>query len=69
LVNNLLLLNQFPDVDADKTVGRRHYPIAVGRKKVLKNANDIENLIPFMGKNVLLNILMPLLTAIVIFIG
>ena len=114
LVNNLLLLNQFPDVDADKTVGRRHYPIAIGRKKsayifvvflvipyliiislvvlglipltgllglltifiaiplatgVLKNANDIENLIPFMGKNVLLNLLMPLLTAIGIFLG
>jgi len=114
LVNNLLLLNQFPDVDADKTVGRRHYPIAIGRKKsayifiafliipyliiislvvyglipltgllglltvfiaiplangVLKNAENIENLIPFMGKNVLLNLLMPLLTAIGIFLG
>jgi len=32
LVSNLLLLNQFPDVEADKTVGRRHLPIAVGRK-------------------------------------
>lgn len=31
LVNNLLLLNQFPDVDADKTVGRRHFPIVIGR--------------------------------------
>lgn len=33
LVNNLLLLNQFPDVDADHKVGRRHLPIAVGRRK------------------------------------
>jgi 1,4-dihydroxy-2-naphthoate octaprenyltransferase len=33
LVSNLLLLNQFPDVEADRTVGRRHYPIVVGRKK------------------------------------
>ena len=33
LVSNLLLLNQFPDVDADRSVGRRHYPIIVGRKK------------------------------------
>ncbi len=32
LVNNLLLLNQFPDVDADKIVARRHYPIVIGRR-------------------------------------
>ncbi len=32
LVNNLLLLNQFPDVDADKTIQRRNYPITIGRK-------------------------------------
>ncbi len=32
LVSNLLLLNQFPDVDADKTVSRKHYPILIGRK-------------------------------------
>ena len=32
LVSNLLLLNQFPDVEADETVGRRHLPIVVGRK-------------------------------------
>ena len=31
LVSNLLLLNQFPDVEADKTVGRRHFPITIGR--------------------------------------
>jgi 1,4-dihydroxy-2-naphthoate octaprenyltransferase len=30
LVNNLLLLNQYPDIDADKTVGRNHFPIAYG---------------------------------------
>lgn len=33
LVNNLLLLNQFPDVEPDKSVGRLHYPILIGRKK------------------------------------
>lgn len=33
LVSDLLLLNQFPDVEADKTIGRRHYPILVGRQK------------------------------------
>jgi 1,4-dihydroxy-2-naphthoate octaprenyltransferase len=32
LVSNLLLLNQFPDVEADKTIGRQHYPIILGRK-------------------------------------
>ncbi|WP_414829642.1 prenyltransferase [Alteromonas sp. H39] len=31
LVSGLLLLNQFPDVEADQTVGRNHYPIAIGR--------------------------------------
>jgi 1,4-dihydroxy-2-naphthoate octaprenyltransferase len=30
LVNNLLLLNQFPDADADRRVGRRHILIASG---------------------------------------
>lgn len=114
LVNDLLLLNQFPDVEADKTIGRKHYPISIGRKKssmiyivflilayltivfgvvsglfpvmsllglltvflaipvskgVLNNHNDIEKLIPFMGKNVLINLLTPVLTAIGFFIG
>ncbi len=32
LVSNLLLLNQFPDVEADQTVARRHFPILIGRK-------------------------------------
>jgi 1,4-dihydroxy-2-naphthoate octaprenyltransferase len=32
LVNNLLLLNQFPDVEADQSIRRRHYPITIGRK-------------------------------------
>ncbi|MBN1878866.1 prenyltransferase [bacterium] len=32
-VSNLLLLNQFPDVDADRSIGRRHFPIVIGRKK------------------------------------
>ena len=32
LVNNLLLLNQFPDIEADKNIGRYHLPIAYGTK-------------------------------------
>lgn len=30
LVNNLLLLNQYPDIEADAAVGRNHFPIAYG---------------------------------------
>lgn len=33
LVNNLLLLNQFPDIAADRRVGRRHFPIVYGERK------------------------------------
>lgn len=33
LVNNLLLLNQYPDIKADKKVGRNHFPIAYGVRK------------------------------------
>jgi 1,4-dihydroxy-2-naphthoate octaprenyltransferase len=32
LVSNLLLLNQFPDAEADATVQRKHYPILIGKK-------------------------------------
>jgi len=30
LVNNLLLLNQYPDIQADRIAGRNHFPIAYG---------------------------------------
>lgn len=33
LVSNLLLLNQFPDAEADQSIGRKHYPIQIGRLK------------------------------------
>jgi len=32
LVNNLLLLNQYPDIRADKSIGRNHFPIAFGAR-------------------------------------
>jgi len=32
LVSDLLFLNQFPDVEPDQSIGRRHYPITIGRK-------------------------------------
>ncbi len=114
LVSDLLLLNQFPDVEADRSVGRKHYPITLGRAKsariyvaflllaylsvlagvaagllplpallawltlplavsvaktVLRNPDDIEALLPAMGKNVLINILTPLLLAVGLFLA
>lgn len=33
LVSNLLLLNQFPDMEADQSIGRKHYPIQIGKQK------------------------------------
>jgi 1,4-dihydroxy-2-naphthoate octaprenyltransferase len=99
LVSDLLLLNQFPDINADSEIGRKHLPITIGTKAcvkiyglflllsyssiflgwafgilpmeslislicaifaihtysgVKKNADSIEQLIPFMGKNVIL---------------
>jgi 1,4-dihydroxy-2-naphthoate octaprenyltransferase len=33
LVHNLLLLNEFPDAEADRTVGRRTLPIVLGKRR------------------------------------
>jgi len=33
LVSNLLLLNQFPDLEVDQSIGRKHYPIQIGKQK------------------------------------
>jgi 1,4-dihydroxy-2-naphthoate octaprenyltransferase len=35
LVSNLLLLNQFPDVEADRSVGRDNLPVALGLQRSL----------------------------------
>lgn len=114
LVSNLLLLNQFPDVAADRSVGRKHLPITIGRKKssyvygffllltylsivvgVLFNwlpgkaliglvsaviavpafigayryHADMEKLLPYMGMNVVINLLTPVLVAAGLFIA
>ena len=114
LVNNLLLLNQFPDVEADQNAGRKHLPIKIGKEKsswiyivflllpyavivfgvitgyfplssligflslplvilnsrgVLHHADNTEELIPFLGQNVLINLVTPVLVAIGLFIG
>jgi 1,4-dihydroxy-2-naphthoate octaprenyltransferase len=36
LIANLLLLNEFPDVEADRAGGRKHIPIMLGRKRAAK---------------------------------
>jgi 1,4-dihydroxy-2-naphthoate octaprenyltransferase len=114
LVSNLLLLNQFPDVEADQSAGRRHYPITLGKETsgriylaflylafasvilgvlfdalpalallgllalvlaipitrgVLAYADDTAQLIPSLGQNVLINLVMPVLVAIGLFVG
>ncbi len=114
LVSNLLLLNQFPDVEADRSVGRRHYPITIGRKAssliygafllctylaivagwaldylppaallglltlvaavptalgAYRYAEKLENLVPYLGLNVLLTVTTPILVAVGLFIA
>jgi 1,4-dihydroxy-2-naphthoate polyprenyltransferase len=114
LVSNLLLLNQFPDVEPDASIGRRHYPILLGRKKsaiiyisfllmtylsivigvamralppftllglltlfiavpaslkVYQNADQLPQLMPALGMNVILNLLTPVLVGIGFLIG
>lgn len=114
LVSDLLLLNQFPDVEADRSVGRKHFPIVVGRRtssfvyvtfllsaylsiigavyfKYLPKASlialitvliavpasvgafryceDVKRLVRYMGLNVIINILTPVLVAIGLFVG
>lgn len=114
LVNNLLLLNQFPDVEADRSVGRHHYPILLGRQRsayiyalflglaylsvvvgvvrdvlpatsllgllaaillprvirgVLRHADDLPHLMPYLGLNVILNLITPVLVAVGLFLA
>jgi 1,4-dihydroxy-2-naphthoate octaprenyltransferase len=109
LVSNLLLLNQFPDVEADAAVKRRHIPIIMGRpasarlyavmalaaylviimaciigdapatalialitlplalhtiKGVTQHADDIDQLVPYLSKNVMYTLATPLLLGI-----
>ena len=114
LVSDLLLLNQFPDAEADQSVGRRHYPIIIGRRAssliygafmvlaylsivlgvslgqmprtsliglivlviaipasvgAYRYAEDMNKLMPYMGLNVVVNILTPVLVAVGLFVG
>jgi 1,4-dihydroxy-2-naphthoate octaprenyltransferase len=114
LVNALLLLNQFPDVEADREAGRRHLPITWGRPRAarvyvallvlayaslvagvlagalpvpcllglgtlvlavpaamdaLRHAEDIDALLPAMGRNVMVNLATPVLVAAGLFLA
>jgi 1,4-dihydroxy-2-naphthoate octaprenyltransferase len=114
LVSDLLLLNQFPDVEADQSVGRKHFPIIIGRQAssfiygafllsaylaiavgvyfgylpklsliglitlviavpafvgAYRHAEDTKELIPYMGLNVMINIVTPLLVALGLLVG
>lgn len=53
LVNNLLLLNQYPDIDADRASGRYHLLIAYGRDTGAK-VYALFNLIMIIGLALLL---------------
>lgn len=46
-VNNLLLLNQFPDIEADRQIGRKHFPINYGTELSAKVYGAFA-LIPFI---------------------
>lgn len=114
LVSNLLLINQFPDLEADRQAGRRHLIIVHGVSAgvrvyglfliltyvsvivgvalgylpawsllglltiplairvyggLRKYAEDIPQLVPFLGQNVLLCQVTPVLVAVGMFIG
>jgi 1,4-dihydroxy-2-naphthoate octaprenyltransferase len=109
LVSNLLLLNQFPDVEADRQVGRRHLLIVHGRRQgvvvyglfmlgayltvvvgwlsgllpaagllalltaplalvtvrgTARHAANIRELVPYLGRNVLITLVTPVLLAV-----
>ena len=114
LVSNLLLLNQIPDLEADRSIGRNHYPIKIGKLKstriylaflylpfivigfgvvsgsfplssligffallfvfpitrgVLAHAETVEELVPILGQNVIVNLATPVLVALGLFLG
>lgn len=114
LVCNLLLLNQFPDVEPDQSVGRKHLPITIGVRRssliygtflfltyisiiagvqlhclprfslmglstiviaipacagAYRHGENIKRLTPYLGLNVIIVIVTPLLVATGLFLG
>lgn len=113
LVNNLLLLNQYPDLQADLSVGRNHFPVAFGTTRsnivygvfmiagyltiiigvaadylpktslialisliaatvalfgAIRYATNVNKLIPYLGMNVAVAVLTPLLLGVALII-
>ncbi len=109
LVSNLLLLNQFPDIEADRSIGKKPFTVLIGARKssliygfflilayvvivagvfvsllpatallglitlalaipafigAYRHSTNIPRLIPFMGFNVIINIVTPALVAL-----
>jgi 1,4-dihydroxy-2-naphthoate octaprenyltransferase len=64
LINNLLLLNQYPDMEADASVGRKTFPLAFG----IKRSNQVYTLFMFAAYALILFYIfvgiLPLLSAI-----
>lgn len=115
LVNNLLLLNQFPDAVVDKSVGRDHFVIRYGYQSAALSyfvlamlayisviisvvasllpdwsllsliglpisiliaikagqfeANNVQAILPFLGLNVLVTLIVPLILAFTLFLA
>lgn len=65
LINNLLLLNQYPDIEADIKAGRYHFPIAFG----VSNSNVIFGLFILLTMMVIISAIifqiLPMLSLIV----
>ena len=113
LVSGLLLLNQFPDIEADRASGRRVLPVVIGKRAsarlfaglmvsmylwiiagvaagllpfgallallssplafvtaqgALRHAEEREALIPFLGRNVILTLVTPVLLTVGFFL-
>jgi 1,4-dihydroxy-2-naphthoate octaprenyltransferase len=113
LVNDLLLLNQFPDVEPDRGVGRKHLPVLIGRRAsslvygaflllayasigvgvilgvlpggallgvltlviavramlgAYRHADEMGGLMPYLGLNVVINLVTPVLVALGLFL-
>lgn len=48
LCNSLLLLNQFPDIDADRSIGRLTLPMLIGRRRAVR-VLGVQWLLAFAG--------------------
>jgi len=64
LVNNLLLLNQYPDIEADANAGRNHFPIAYGINRSNMIYGLFASAIPLIIITCVLNDLLPVVSLI-----